>query len=213
MLSICVTKFDFFLFNNYLTFAIVKIKITINMNTRFIAISAIIFFAAISRLLPHAPNFTPIGAMALFAGAYISNRYLAFLIPILALLLSDALMGFNGWYFVEQTIAVYGTFMLITALGLLMQKNKGILKVAGLSIASSLVFFIITNLFVWIGGFIHKPELYSLTASGLAQCYAMAIPFFDRTLASDMFYNTVLFGGFYLLQINIPSLKTEKVRS
>ncbi len=183
------------------------------MNKRFITITAIVFIAAISRLLPHAPNFTPIGAMALFSGAYFTKRYWAFLMPLLAMLLSDTLMGFNGWYFTEQTIAVYGTFMLITALGLFMQKNKGILRIAGLSIASSVLFFVITNLFVWIGGFFHKPELYSLTSSGLIQCYTMAIPFFDKTLASDLFYNAVLFGGFYLLQINIPSLKTEKVRS
>ena len=190
-----------------------SLKNNIKMNKRLITITSIIFLAAVSRLLPHAPNFTPIGAIALFAGAYISNRYLAFLIPILALLLSDALMGFNGWYFVEQTIAVYGTFMLITALGLFMQKNKSAIKVAGLSITSSLIFFVITNLFVWIGGFIHQPALYPLNASGLVECYTMALPFFDKTLASDLFYNAMLFGGFYLLQINIPSLKTEKIRS
>ncbi len=182
------------------------------MNKRFITISALIFLAAISRILPHAPNFTPIGAMALFAGAYISNRFLAFVIPAFAMLLSDALMGFNGWFFAEQTIAVYGTFMLITALGLTMQKNKGAVRVAGMSIASSVLFFVITNLFVWMSGFSHKPELYALTSSGLMQCYTMAMPFFDRTLASDLFYNIILFGGFYLLQINIPSLKKEKVR-
>ena len=183
------------------------------MNKRFIIITSIVFLAAISRLLPHAPNFTPIGAMALFSGAYFTKKYWAFSIPLLALFFSDALMGFNGWYFVEQTIAVYGTFMLITALGLFMQKNKGVLRVFGLSIASSVLFFVITNLFVWIGGFIHQPELYPLNISGLMECYTMAIPFFDKTIASDLFYNTILFGGFYLLQINIPSLKTEKVRS
>ena len=183
------------------------------MNKRFTIITTIVFIAAVSRLLPHAPNFTPIGAMALFSGAYFTKKYWAFLVPMLALFLSDALMGFNGWYYTEQVVAVYGTFILITALGLFMQKNKGVLRVAGLSIASSILFFVITNLVVWISGFFHQPALYPLNTSGLMECYTMAIPFFDKTLAGDLFYNTVLFGGFYLLQINIPSLKTEKVRS
>ncbi len=183
------------------------------MNKRFIAISLIILAAAVARLLPHAPNFTPIGAMALFAGAYISNKYLAFLFPLLAMLLSDALMGFNGWYFTEQTIMVYGTYMLITALGLTMQNNKSALRVGGMSVASSVIFFVTTNLFVWVGGFFHKPVLYSLDSVGLIQCYVSAIPFFDKTLLSDLFFNAILFGGFYLLQINIPSLKQEKVKA
>jgi hypothetical protein len=179
------------------------------MNKRITTIVLIVFAAALTRLFPHAPNFTPIGAMALFAGAYLSNRWLAFGIPALAMLLSDILMGFNGWYFAEQTVMVYATYMLITWLGTTMQQNKGPLRVAGYSIASSLLFFIVTNFFVWVGGFIHKPELYALNASGLAQCYVSAIPFFDKTLLSDLFYNTILFGGFYLLQINIPQLKQQ----
>jgi hypothetical protein len=183
------------------------------MNKRFIVITSIVVLAAVSRLLPHAPNFTPVGAMALFAGAYISNRFLAFLIPALAMVLSDALMGFNGWYFAEQTVAVYGTYLLITALGLTLQQHKGAVRVGLMSLVSSVLFFVITNLFVWVGGFTHKPELYTLDASGLLNCYAAAIPFFDRTLASDLFYNAILFGGFYLLQLNIPALKTSNVQS
>jgi len=180
------------------------------MNKRLLAIILIVFAAALTRLFPHAPNFTPIGAMALFAGAYITNRWLAFGIPALAMLLSDALMGFNGWYFMEQTIAVYGTYALITWLGTAMQKNKGVLRVAGFSVVSSLIFFVITNLFVWIGGFFHQPALYPLNMAGLTECYTLAIPFFDRTLLSDLFYNAVLFGGFYLLQINVPALQRER---
>ncbi len=182
------------------------------MNKRLIAVILIVFAAAITRLFPHAPNFTPIGAMALFAGAYLTNRWLAFGIPALAMLLADALMGFNGWYFAEQTIAVYGTYALITWLGTALQKNKGALRVAGFSVASSAIFFVVTNLFVWIGGFFH-PEflMYPLNAAGLVKCYSAAIPFFDKTLLSDLFYNAVLFGGFYLLQINVPALQKERI--
>ncbi|MFI5222447.1 MAG: DUF6580 family putative transport protein, partial [Bacteroidia bacterium] len=159
-----------------------------------------------------APNFAPIGAIALFAGAYLSKRYLAFLVPVLAMLFSDALMGFDGWFYMTQTISVYAAFLLITALGLTMQKNKSIFRVAGMSLTSSVLFFVVTNLFVWAEGFVHHPELYPLNAAGLIQCYTAAIPFFDKTLAGDVFYNAILFGGFYLLQINIPTLRQEKVK-
>lgn len=180
------------------------------MNKKLTAVILIVFAAALTRLFPHAPNFTPIGAMALFAGAYITNRWLAFGIPVLAMLLGDALMGFNGWAFAEQTIMVYLTYMAITFLGTFMQRNKSVVRVAGMSLASSVLFFVSTNLFVWIGGFFHKPELYTLNLQGLTECYLAAIPFFDKTILSDLFYNAVLFGGFYLLQINIPQLQEQK---
>jgi hypothetical protein len=183
------------------------------MNKRFITITVIIVAAAVSRILPHAPNFTPIGAMALFAGAYISNRYLALLIPALAMLLSDALMGFKGWMYTEQIIAVYSTFALITFIGMFLNKNKGAVRVGGASLASSVIFFLITNFAVWLGGFSHTPALYELNGAGLAQCYVSAIPFFSNTLFGDLFFSAVLFGGFYLLQINIPSLKEERVKA
>jgi hypothetical protein len=177
------------------------------MNKRVITVISIVFAAALTRLLPHAPNFTPLAAMALFGGAYIGNRYLAVLIPLLAMLLSDALMGFNGWVFTEQVITVYSCFTLIAILGTTLQSNKGIIRVAGASISSAVLFFILTNFAVWFGGYFHTPALYPMNGAGLAACYAAAIPFFQNTLMGDLFYSSVLFGGFYLLTINIPSLK------
>jgi hypothetical protein len=181
------------------------------MNKRFLTITAIIFVAAICRYLPHLPNFTPLGAMALFAGAFVSNRFLAIALPLCAMLLSDAMMGFEGWAFAEQTIAVYATYALITLLGFGLTSNKSMLRVGSFSLASSVLFFLVTNLFTWVGGFFHQPALYPLTTSGLMECYVAGIPFFSHTVASDLLYSVVLFGGFYLLQINIPSLKEENI--
>lgn len=182
------------------------------MNKKLIAVSVIILLAAVSRLFPHAPNFTPLGAIALFAGAYIGNRFLAFLIPLCAMIVSDALMGFKGWAYPEQTITVYSTFLLITLLGFVLKNNKGILRVGATSVAASVLFFITTNFAVWLGGFFHTPALYPLNGTGLAECYVAAIPFFSNTLTGDLFYNLVLFGGFYLLQVNVPQLVTEKAK-
>lgn len=148
--------------------------------------------------------------MALFAGAYISNRFLAFLIPAAAMLLADACMGFNGWYFTEQTVAVYFTYMLITALGFTLQNNKSALRVGAVSITSSVLFFVLTNFFTWTGGYFHTPQLYSMNMTGLMECYVAAIPFFRNTVLSDLVYNAVLFGGFYLLLVNVPALQKER---
>jgi hypothetical protein len=180
------------------------------MNTRISIIIAIIFAAAVTRLLPHAPNFSPIAAMALFGGAYISNRYLSIAAPLLAMLASDALMGFNGWAFPEQITAVYGSFVIIAILGHTLQQNKGALKVAGTTIAASVIFFVLTNFAVWLGGYFHSPALYPMNAAGLTECYVSAIPFFKNSLAGDLFYSAVLFGGFYLVSINVPALKESK---
>lgn len=174
------------------------------MNKRLLIISGIILAAVLTRLLPLDHNFTPMGAVALFAGAYISNRALAFVIPLLAMLLSDALMGFPGFAaYPSQIIMVYTTFALITLLGTSMRKDKRALRVGATSIASSVLFFVVTNFAVWAGGF------YPATVSGLTECYVAALPFFKGTLVSDLFFNTVLFGGFYLLQVNVPQLAND----
>lgn len=180
------------------------------MNRRTIAIITIVFAAALLRLLPHAPNFSPLTAMALFGGAYLTNRYLAVAIPLLAMLVSDALMGFNGWAFTEQVAIVYGCFGAIALLGTTIQRNKSILSVGAYTIGASVFFFLVTNFAVWAGGFVHQPALYTLDGSGLAACYAAAIPFFQNSLASDAFYSALFFGGFYLASINIPFLQSQR---
>ena len=180
------------------------------MTKRTITIIAIVFVAALMRLLPHAPNFSPIAAMALFGGAYITNKYWAIILPLMAMLVSDALMGFNGWYFTEQIVTVYGTFALIAALGITLQGNKNVVRIAGASIASSLIFFLTTNFAVWLGGYFHSPALYPMNGQGLAECFVAGLPFFQNSLAGDLCYNSLLFGGFYLASINIPALQRVK---
>lgn len=179
------------------------------MNKKLIAIVSVILLAALSRLLPHAPNFTPLAAIALFSGAYIGNRYLAMAMPLMVMLLSDALMGFNGWVFTEQVITVYSTYALIAGLGLLLQRNKSVVRIGLSSLAASVFFFVTTNFAVWLGGYFHAPALYPMNTAGLMECYTAAIPFFRNTLSGDFFYSAVMFGAFYLAQINIPALSRD----
>ena len=68
------------------------------------------------------------------------------------------------------------------------------------------MFFIVTNFGVWLVG-----NLYPKTLAGLAGCYVAAIPFFRNTLAGNVVYTLVLFGGFALAQRYLPVLRGEPV--
>jgi hypothetical protein len=164
---------------------------------RFTTLAGMIFFAAASRLIPHPPNFTPIAAMALFGGAYISDKRLAFGLPLAALFLSDAVLGFY-----RDMIWVYGSFALIVCLGVQLQSRRRLLPIAGAALAGSVLFFVITNF-----GFIISDDLYPRTLEGLAAGYVAAIPFFQNTLAGDLVYTALLFGGFAFAEKKFPALR------
>lgn len=160
------------------------------------AYAAIVVAAALSRLVPHPPNFTVIGALALFGGACFENRLAAYLVPLAAMLLSDAVLGFHGGMPV-----VYLAFLLTTALGRRMRGNRNIATVARMSFLSALLFYVITNFGVWAGG----SHMYPRTAQGLVSCYIAAIPFFGNTLAGTMIYSAALFGAADMADRMIPA--------
>lgn len=172
-------------------------------HARLAAILTAIFVAAALRLVPHPPNFSPIGAMALFGGAYFGRRALAFAAPLGALLLSDAVLGFHS-----GMAYVYGSVALVVIIGWAVAKRRTALTIAGAAVASSVLFFAITNFGTWATG-----ELYPQTLSGLIACYVAAIPFFQNTLAGDLFYSAVLFGGFALLERRVPMLRGPALRT
>lgn len=157
------------------------------MNTqRLITLSLIVLAAACSRLLPHPANVTPIAAIALFAGAHFERKWLAFAVPAAAMLLSDAVIGFHNTLW-----AVYAGFAIVVCLGFTLRANTRFLPVAVATLIGSTLFFIISNLGVWLAG-----ELYPLTDQGLIACFTAAIPFFTNSLLGDLFYTALLFGGF-----------------
>lgn len=169
------------------------------MNSRLLVLITAILAAAALRLVPHPPNFTPIGAMALFSGAMLGRRLLAFVAPLAAMLLSDIVLGFHsGMPFVYASIA------LIVFIGWVALERRSPLRIGLAAIAGSVLFFLITNLGVWATG-----NMYPHDAAGLAACYVAAIPFFQNTVAGDLFYAAVLFGGFALLERAVPALQAE----
>ena len=149
------------------------------------AYTAIVISAAISRLVPHPPNFTVIGALALFGGACFERPLAADLVPLAAMLLSDAVIGFHSGMPV-----IYLCFLMTTFLGRRMQGGRNIATVARMSFLSSVMFYAISNFAVWAGG-----SMYPHTAQGLVLCYTAAIPFFGNTLAGTMIYSAVLFAA------------------
>ena len=168
------------------------------MNARILALIAAIATAAAMRLLPHPPNFTPIGAMALFSGAYLGRRgALALVAPLGALLLSDLVLGFY-----RGMPTVYFSVALIVLIGTLALRRASPLRIGAAALASSLLFFVVTNFGMWLSS-----GIYPRTLAGLEACYVAAIPFFQNTVAGDLFFSALLFGGFAMLERTIPALR------
>lgn len=139
----------------------------------------VIASAILLRLLPHPANMAPIGALALFGGAYIDKKY-AFFLPILALLLSDMILGFHS-----TMIFVYGSFLITGAIGYFLRKHKTFGALTLGSLTSSTVFFLITNTGVWLT----TPSfVYAKSLSGYMNCLAMGLPFFRYTILGDLLY-------------------------
>jgi len=169
------------------------------MNARILTLLTAILAAAVLRLVPHPPNFTPIGAMALFSGAYVARKELAFVAPLAAMLLSDAIIGFHS-----GMLFVYAGVAMIVLLGQVALSRVTPLRIGGAAVASSILFFVISNLGTWL-----VSGMYPLNASGLAACFVAAIPFFQNTLAGDLFYSALLFGGFAVLERLVPALRSQ----
>ena len=166
---------------------------------RLFLISGLILIAAIVRLLPHPPNFAPITAIALFGGAYISDKRLAFALPLFALFLGDLILGFHS-----TMIFVYLSFALIVGLGFLLREKRGVGRIALASLSGSVLFFVITNF-----GMLATGTLYPMTLGGLGSCYVAAIPFFQNAVAGDLVYTGVIFGYFALVQNYLPAFRMQ----
>jgi hypothetical protein len=166
-------------------------------HARLAALILAIVGAAALRLVPHPPNFSPIDAMALFSGAYLGRRAIALVAPLAALLLSDLILGFYpGMLFQYVSVAA------ITLLGSLALSRVTVPRLGAAAVASSLLFFAVSNFGVWaVSG------MYPHSLAGLGACYVAAIPFFQNTVAGDLFYTTLLFGGFKVAELLVPRLR------
>lgn len=177
------------------------------LTARLSVVTGLVVLGAASRLLPHPPNFTPVTAIALFGGASLPRRWQAFLVPLASFFASDLILGFH-----DQMPGIYGSMLLIAALGRALQGRRRPLAVAAAALLGSVLFFVVSNLGVWAAG-----SLYPRTGAGLVACFVAAVPFFGPTLLGDLLYTAALFGGLALAERltwpAVPSWPTTKGRS
>ena len=177
-------------------------------NNNLYLVIAIIVIAIFARLIPHAPNFTPLLAVALFSGALFSGNKLFYLIPVAALLVSDLFLGFSS-----ITPVVYFSLGLIAVLGISLKKatekfnSKSIMSITIKSFAAAVIFFIVSNMGVFL-----LTGMYPISLAGLVECYTLAIPFFRNTLISTMAYSFSLFGLYAAVTkvVEPKKVKTKK---
>src|SRR6266853_5997960 len=168
-----------------------------NLLYRTLLALALIVLAAALRIAPHPWNFTPVGAMALFSGAVLKDRRLAFFFPLLALFLGDIFIGFH-----KLIPIVYASFLVNVAIGLWLRDRRTVARISLATLLGAIQFFIVTNFAVWaLGGF------YPHTGTGLVACYIAGVPFFWNTLAGDAFYAALLFGSYAFAERMLPALR------
>ncbi len=138
---------------------------------------------ALSRIIPHPPNFTPVLAMAVFMPYLTRDLYSAMLVPLSAMFVSDFYLGFHSSMFWVYISILLGTTLSQYTISM----KKTYVHLGSNALLSSTIFFIITNFAVWMSG-----GLYPHTMDGLILCYTMAIPFFGNTLAGTLFYISLL---------------------
>ena len=175
-----------------------------NSKHRFVFIASLILLATVTRLMPHPPNVSPMSAVALFGGAVFLRKRWAFLVCFAALLLSDIALYslvYQEWIggMMLTIIPVYLSFALIVLMGSWLKERRKIVPILGTTIASSLLFFLVTNFGSW--AFF---EMYPKTLSGLLTCYTAGIPFYQNTFLGDLFFSGALFGCFALAENSLP---------
>lgn len=177
-----------------------------------LVLGAMILVAAMTRVVPHPWNFSPVEAIALFGGAYFASRALAVAVPLLALFLSDLGLALihGGSYFTYFASAsfwlVYLCIALSAVLGFGLRGKVTGARVLGYSLVGSVLFFVFTNFGAWIGS-----AMYPQNAAGLAAAYIAGVPFFQWTVMGTLFYAALLFGGFSLLRQRMPALRPQTV--
>jgi len=161
-------------------------------------ITGIVLAAAALRIVPHPMNFAPIGALALFGGAYFSTKRAAVAVPLLSIVAGDIFTGFH-----RLIPYVYASVLVSVAIGFWLRRKKSAARIGAATVTGAIQFFLITNFAVWVSSIGSYPK----SAGGLAECYIGGLPLLGNTLAGDAFYVALLFGGLALAEKRFPSLR------
>jgi hypothetical protein len=174
------------------------------LSTDLAIVAALVGLNVAARLLPHAPDFTPVAATALFAASVLRVRALSVVVPLVGMILADAWLGF---YDPRIMAAVYGLLALPACAAWLSSRLRRPVMIVPVLLSSSLSFFLVTNFAVWAFS-----PMYTANAGGLLKCYMAALPFLQNTLCGDLFWGIVLFGGYWLAQ-NVRAAKHDVHRA
>lgn len=158
--------------------------------------------AILLRMVPHPWNATPIGSMFLFGGATLRRKVLSLAVPLAALLASDYAVDrilYHGHYAWFSPFTWTG-FLLVGLIGWSLRDKITVGRVAGASVAGSVVFYLVSNFGVWMASGSVHPVMYSATLGGLIDCYIAGLPFFGNTLLGDLAYAALMFGSYRWLQ-------------
>ncbi|MCC2678040.1 MAG: hypothetical protein K0R29_616 [Pseudobdellovibrio sp.] len=163
--------------------------------TNVLVFTGLFLAAVLSRLVPHGWNFTLMGAVFIFAGAYFKDRKISLALMLSSLLVSDFFIGFHA-----QMPAVYAGFLAMIAVGIFLNVDSSRVKILAYSFAAALAFFLISNFGVWLEG-----QMYAMTFKGLIECYVMGIPFFWRQMIGDVGFSLTLFELAKRLLAEVPA--------
>lgn len=162
---------------------------------RSIGFVILVFTASLFRLFPHWPNFTPLLAIALFAGAHAPSRWLAIVAPVASLWIGDFVLGLH-----DLMLVTGGATVLSVGIGVIAENSKSNVWLKwGLSgFLAAVAFFLITNFAVW-----STTEMYQPNMNGLMECFVMGLPFFHYTLASTWFFSLVILGMWRAFEVYV----------
>ena len=180
----------------------------ISFNKAVFLIIILILIGVLSRLIPHPSNFTAVGAVALFLGAYLKKRNLLFLIPIIIMLITDLFLFYiEGQSF--PGVVVYISILAYIPIGFFVIKKIKIINVAAGCLSGSTFFFIVTNFFVWLNpGYINVAK----TSSSLSACYFDGLLFYRNSICGDITWSAIIFGIYVLSTYPIKKLFLLKVK-
>jgi hypothetical protein len=168
------------------------------IHPRVALIAGIVLAASALRIIPHPMNFAPIGALALFGGAYFSSKPAAVAVPLLSLVAGDIFADFH-----PLIPYVYASFLVSVAIGFWLRRKKSAWRIGGATVAGAIQFFLITNFALWTSSIGNYPK----NVAGLAECYIAGLPLFWNTLVGDAFYVALLFGVMAIAERRFPSLR------
>jgi hypothetical protein len=181
-----------------------------------VAVIAVIIAAIIFRLIPHWPNFTPLAAIALLSGAYIADKRMALIVPLLALLISDLVtITFinSGWTTIPEffsnaaTALIYLSYLLMTFIGFRIQTRQTNGSLVLSALGCSVLFFVMSNFGVWMINDLPK------NLTGLFQTYMLGVPFFAYDIAGNLFYTLVTFSMMRVIVSTWPALSMRAVKN